>query len=130
MTSIVTIKQIGIDTYIKVHVHRLSMANVEVTIGLRRESGANNGTVDRCMLSNELLRVHSRRQLSRNQTITTRASFSVVSVSHCYVLVLDKQNAEGTPSAKILKQVLNDSQQSHRQSLKMVSTLTLSVDKA
>ncbi len=75
------------DTYIKVHVHRLSMANVKVTIGLRRESGANNGAVDRCMLSNELLRVHSRRQLSRYQAISTRASFSVVSVSHGYVLV-------------------------------------------
>lgn len=41
----------------KIHVHALCMAEMEITIGFWRETGADNAAVDRCMFGKQLRRV-------------------------------------------------------------------------
>lgn len=62
------------------------MANMQVSIGLRRESGADNRAVDGSVLGNELVGIDGGGELSGSQAITRGSSFGVVSISHCVVL--------------------------------------------
>jgi len=62
------------------------MANMQISIGLRRKSGANNGAVDGSVLSNELVRINGRWELSGSQAVARGSGFGVISVSHCIVL--------------------------------------------